>query len=41
LRRYKVQPGTNEQVDSKCLMKVRTKCLYLKHIYLNTNIFGA
>jgi hypothetical protein len=38
LGRYKVQPGTNEPVDSKRLMKVRTECVYLKHIYLNTNI---
>jgi hypothetical protein len=29
LGRYKVQPGTNEQVDSKRLMKVRTECVYL------------
>jgi hypothetical protein len=41
LGRYKVQPGTNEQVDSKCLIKVCTECLYLKYIYLNTNICGA
>ena len=41
LGRYKVQPGTNEQVDSKRLMKVCTECVYLKQIYLNTNTFGA
>ena len=38
LGRYKVQPGTNEQVDSKRLMKVCTECVYLKPVYLNTNI---
>lgn len=41
LGRYKVQPGTNEQVDSKHLMKVCTECLYLKYIYLKTKIFDA
>jgi hypothetical protein len=41
LRRYKVQPGTNEQLDSKCLMKASIECLYPKHIYLNTSIISA
>jgi len=41
LGRYKVQPGANEQVDSKLLMKVHTECVYLKHTNLNTNIFIA
>lgn len=38
LGRYKVQPGTNEQVDSKRLMKVCTECVCPIPIYLNTNI---
>jgi hypothetical protein len=40
LRRYKVQPGTNKQVDKKRLKKASTECLYLKYIYLNTKIIS-
>jgi len=34
LRKYKIQPGTNEPVDPKRLMKASNECLCLRHIYI-------
>jgi methylsterol monooxygenase len=36
LRKYKIQPGTNEPVDPKRLMQASTQCLFLRHVYFNT-----
>jgi methylsterol monooxygenase len=35
LRKYKIQPGTNEPVDPKRLMEASTEYLLLKHVYFN------
>ena len=34
LRRYKIQAGTNEPVETKRLMKASNECLFLRHIYI-------
>jgi hypothetical protein len=38
LRRYKIQPGTNEPVEPKRLMKVCNVCLCLRHIYFISGV---
>jgi hypothetical protein len=42
LRRYKIQPGTNEPVDSKRLMKASIHCFYIRpFFYFKTNVISV
>lgn len=38
LRKYKIQPGTNEPVDPKRLMQASTEFLFLRHVYFITSV---
>jgi hypothetical protein len=38
LRRYKIQAGTYEPVETKRLMKASNECVYIRHIYFISGV---